>query len=89
MKKVKFIKDFATKRIGDVINCDGSLASQLVHSDQVAEFTEEDVTPVISDNEHIPVKSEVEPDLEEIEVVAETEEVAEFTEEAPVKKAKK
>ena len=86
MRKVKFIEDFATKRIGDVINCDASLASQLVHSDKVAEFTEEEVTP-IGENDHIPVKSEVET---EASLEEEVQKVAEFTEEeAPVKKAKK
>lgn len=38
MKKVTFIKDFATKKKGDVWLCDSMLASQLIHTDKVAEY---------------------------------------------------
>lgn len=38
MKKVKFIADFATKKVGDVWECDSQLASHLVHVDKVAEY---------------------------------------------------
>lgn len=42
MKKVKFIKDFANKKAGDVAEYDDQHASYLVNVDKVAEyFTEE------------------------------------------------
>lgn len=87
--RVKFIKDFATKRIGDVVEYDGPLASYLVRSDEVAEFTEEDVTPVNTEAEHLPVKSEteIESEIDETEVAEFTEEVEETT--AKTKKPKK
>jgi hypothetical protein len=34
--KVQFIKDFATKKKGDVFECGGMLASTLIHQDKVA-----------------------------------------------------
>jgi hypothetical protein len=40
MRKVTFIKDFATKVRGEIWECDGSLASHLVHQDQVAVYGE-------------------------------------------------
>ncbi len=53
MKKVKFIADFGVKRIGDVCQYDGSLASQLVNVDKVAEYTEDDVTEVEEGREYV------------------------------------
>lgn len=41
MKKVVFITDFATKKAGDEFICDGTLASQLVRVDKVAEYKKE------------------------------------------------
>lgn len=43
MKTVKFIKDFATKKVGDVWECDSQLASHLVNVDKVAEYLTEKV----------------------------------------------
>jgi len=40
MRKVEFIKDFATKKKGDVWECDSQLASQLVNVDKVAKYLE-------------------------------------------------
>jgi hypothetical protein len=40
MRKVEFIKDFATKKKGDVCECDSQLASQLVNVDKVAKYLE-------------------------------------------------
>lgn len=60
MKRVKFIADFATKRIDDVCEYDGMVCHQLVNIDQVAEYTTEPVTEVVPDREHIEVSSEVE-----------------------------
>lgn len=36
MIKIKFIKDFATKKKGDVMEVDSMLASQLIRNDKVA-----------------------------------------------------
>lgn len=41
MVGIEFTKDFATKKKGDGWECDGQLASQLVHKDKVAKYTEE------------------------------------------------
>jgi len=38
MREVVFIKDFATKKIGDSFKCDGQTASHLVRVAKVAEF---------------------------------------------------
>lgn len=38
MKKIEFTADFATKKKGDVLQCDGQLASYLVHEDKVAKY---------------------------------------------------
>lgn len=38
MRKVKFMKDFANKVIGDIITIDSMLASHLVNIDKVAEY---------------------------------------------------
>lgn len=38
MRQVEFTKKFATKKKGDVWECDGQLASQLVHQDKVAKY---------------------------------------------------
>jgi len=40
MREVEFLKDFATKKKGDVWECDSQLASQLVHIDKVAKYKE-------------------------------------------------
>jgi len=40
VKKVEFIKDFATKLKGDVWECDSQLASHLVNIDKVAKYYE-------------------------------------------------
>lgn len=40
MRKVEFIKDFATKLKGDVWECDSQLANQLVNVDKVAKYYE-------------------------------------------------
>jgi hypothetical protein len=41
MRLITFTKDFANKKKGDVWECDGMLASQLVHVDKVAKFGKE------------------------------------------------
>jgi len=41
MRKVEFIKDFATKKKGDVWECDSQLASHLVNIDKVAKYIKE------------------------------------------------
>jgi len=38
MKTIVFTKDFATKKKGDLFNCDGLLANQLVNIEKVAKF---------------------------------------------------
>lgn len=38
MVEVEFIEDFATKKKGEVWECDSLLASQLVHHDKVAKY---------------------------------------------------
>ena len=38
MRKIEFTKDFATKKKGDKITCDGQLAAQLVRDEKVAKF---------------------------------------------------
>lgn len=40
MRKVVFTSDFATKLKGDTFECDGQLASQLVHGDKVAKYAD-------------------------------------------------
>lgn len=40
MKTVIFTKDFATKKKGDELACDGQLASSLVRVQKVAKFKE-------------------------------------------------
>lgn len=42
MRSIVFIKDFANKVVGDIFNCDGMLASQLVNEDKVAEYCTDD-----------------------------------------------
>jgi hypothetical protein len=42
MVKVEFTSDFATKKKGDVWECDSLLASQLVQVEKVAKYTTED-----------------------------------------------
>lgn len=42
MRKVEFVKDFATKKKGEAWECDPMLASQLVHIDKVAVYVAED-----------------------------------------------
>jgi hypothetical protein len=39
-KTIKFTKDFANKLEGDKMECDGMLASQLVHRDKVAKYVD-------------------------------------------------
>lgn len=49
MKKVEFTKDFANKKKGDILSCDGMLASQLVRVSKVAKYckdTKQDKTIV-------------------------------------------
>lgn len=49
MKKVEFTKDFANKKKGEFLSCDGMLASQLVRIDKVAKYckdTKQDKTIV-------------------------------------------
>lgn len=41
MVKIEFTKDFATKKKGDLWECDGMLASQLVRVDKVAKYVSE------------------------------------------------
>lgn len=41
MIKIVFIKDFATKKAGEIWKCDGMLASQLISVDKVAKFYDE------------------------------------------------
>ena len=36
MKKIQFIKDFATKKKGDIWECDSQLASRLIRDKKVA-----------------------------------------------------
>jgi hypothetical protein len=36
MVKIQFIKDFATKKKDDIWECDGQLASRLIHLKKVA-----------------------------------------------------
>jgi Zn-finger protein len=47
MRKVEFISDFATKKKGDVWECDSLLASHLVHTDKVAKYVDEEVKPKV------------------------------------------
>ena len=44
MKKVIFICDFATKKKGDLYECESQLASQLVHCDKVAIYEGDEVS---------------------------------------------
>ena len=42
MKNIKFIKDFANNKKGDIVeNLDSMLASNLVHIEKVAKYFEE------------------------------------------------
>lgn len=42
MVKIKFIKDFANNKKGDIVeNLDSMLASNLVHIEKVAKYVEE------------------------------------------------
>lgn len=42
MKKIKFIKDFANNKKGDIVeNLDSMLASELVNIEKVAKYVEE------------------------------------------------
>ena len=44
MKKIEFTVDFATKKKGDILNCDSMLANELVNNKRVAKyFTEKKV----------------------------------------------
>jgi len=43
MRKIIFTVDFATKKKGDSISCDGQTASQLVRVDKVAKYADADV----------------------------------------------
>ena len=36
MEKIQFTKDFATKKKGDIWECDSMLAHNLIHKDKVA-----------------------------------------------------
>ena len=65
MKRVKFLVDFANKRVGDVVEYTHSLASQLVVEDKVAEYTTDKVTEISSENEHIELTDVIEPTIEE------------------------
>ncbi len=38
MIKIEFTKDFATKKKGDIFECDNQLANQLVNVDNVAKY---------------------------------------------------
>lgn len=38
MRKVKFIKDYATRKKGDILSVDGMLASSLVRKHKVAKY---------------------------------------------------
>lgn len=38
MRKIEFVKDFATKAKGDVWECDSLLASRLVNVEKVAKY---------------------------------------------------
>jgi len=69
MVKVKFTSDFSVKRIGDVIECDSQLASQLVNNDKVAEYTNNDVTKIEEEREYL------EPNLKEEDSDISTEKV--------------
>lgn len=42
MKTVVFTEDFATKLKGDTLECDGQLASHLVHIDKVAKYPDDE-----------------------------------------------
>lgn len=39
MVEIEFIEDFATKKKGDIWECDSLLASHLVNIDKVAKYT--------------------------------------------------
>ncbi len=69
MVKVKFTSGFSVKRIGDVIECDSQLASQLVNNDKVAEYTNNDVTKIEEEREYL------EPNLKEEDSDISTEKV--------------
>jgi len=74
MVKVKFTSDFSVKRIGDVIECDSQLASQLVNNDKVAEYTNNDVTKIEEEREYL------EPNLKEEDSDISTEKVVSIVE---------
>lgn len=57
MRKVKFIADFANKRVGDVCEYNSQLASSLVNDDNVAEYSTDDLKVSNPDAEHIEVES--------------------------------
>ena len=80
MRKVVFIADFATRKKGDVWECDSMLASQLVNVDQVAKY-EGEKAPKFEPKED-------EETIIENEVVEEVE-TQETATEKPTKKAKK
>jgi len=40
MKEIIFTVDFATKKKGDSLNCDSTLASQLVNTEKVAKYAD-------------------------------------------------
>lgn len=40
MRQVTFIKDFGTRKKGEIFLCDSMLASQLVREDKVAEYSD-------------------------------------------------
>lgn len=43
MRKVVFTSDFATKKKGDIFECDGMLANQLVNIDKVAKHYKKEI----------------------------------------------
>lgn len=43
MKRVEFIKDFATRVKGDVLEFEDSLCNHLVNIDEVAQYTEKEL----------------------------------------------
>ena len=105
MRKVVFIADFATKKIGDVMECDSMLASQLVNGDRVARYDGEEAPKfepkedeeTIVENEVVEaVGNEVNTITSETTEAPETKateeevvKVEEVVEEKPTKKAKK
>lgn len=43
MPNIEFIKDFATRKKGDILEFDNQLCSQLVHTDKVAKYTDKPI----------------------------------------------